>query len=78
MIKIEKGVPLPAKGGLLEVLPFDNMKVNDSFAMPVKDSGYKSMETLGARLRTSCNAHKKFKFTVRRIDNAHFRVWRIK
>lgn len=68
--KIEKNIETPASVG--NKYPFGEMEVGDSFKFP-KSEIYK--------IRTAASFYgkrKNKKFTVRKINNEEFRVWRIK
>lgn len=65
-MKVEKGVPLPAK------YPFAGMQVGDSFAVPL---GIKRQAVSVAAHRYG-KAH-GMKFTVRLMPDRTFRCWRV-
>lgn len=69
-IEIEKGIEIPASGrhciGLINVL--NNIKVGESFLYPLT----KRTSVLGVALK-----YKPRKFTTRKVDENHIRVWRV-
>jgi len=72
-LKIDKGIPLPARKGRAKKYPFDQMDIGDSFLVPVgatkSDSSiYSSMSQAKKRLNIN--------LTCARVDGG-VRVWRI-
>ncbi len=68
-IKVESGIPMPRKGN--SPYPFHEMKVGDSFAVPLSQSD---------RARSAARMHgvrhgKKF---AGRAGTKNYRIWRIK
>jgi hypothetical protein len=65
-MKVEKGVPLPAR------YPFDEMQIGDSFIVPPE----LSRNTVSVAAGRYGDKH-QMKFTVRRMDDKTLRCWRI-
>ena len=78
--KIEKEIPIPKNRnpGALEKFPFEKMKVNDSFFVPVSfiNENYKNKSSFQSTVCYSGKRHGR-KYTVRKVENG-YRVWRIK
>jgi hypothetical protein len=68
MVKIEKGIPAPARG--LEKYPFPLMKVGDSFLTPTSNPNARN-----AAYMYGSRSGKKF---VARQTDAGIRIWRVK
>jgi hypothetical protein len=68
-IKIERGVPLPEKRGLYNKYPFKQMKVGDSFIVPIDARIYAAASWAGTR--------NGMKFSTRK-NGTCIRVWRVK
>jgi hypothetical protein len=68
---IEKGIPTPERKAQQTRYPFPQMDVGDSFVVP--------QEVIeNVRMAASQAARRKgLKFATRRIDAAHYRVWRL-
>jgi hypothetical protein len=84
--KIEKNIPMPnpiRNGVETHKYPFFEMKVGDSFAVPVDPSTQLSYMRVGNRIASAINAQKKRQpkaaFTYRTFkDKREIRVWRTK
>ena len=76
-IKIEKGIPIPIKQTGSK-LPFEKMKVGDSFSLPYKTKN--SSAAIHSSARKYCIRHNlKWKFTARAFkEEKKVRIWRIK
>lgn len=70
--KIETGIPIPDRGG--KKFPFGDMAPGDSFLAPLE--GYKSHETLRARIHTAAKA-RGFEVVTRKSGDEGLRVWLI-
>lgn len=73
MIEVESGIPIPAKNpGRNPLMPFDQLDVGQSFLR----EGAKETS-----LRSSKNYWEKKlgkKFTIRKVSENSFRIWRTK
>lgn len=65
-IKVESGIPVRKK------YPFEQMKVNDSFAIPANVQ--RTTVTVAAKRFGDKNG---MKFTVRMMEDRSYRCWRI-
>lgn len=72
-IKIEKGVPMPAKYGKRMTYPYNDMEVGDSFEFPTT-SNYRTGCYNSAATATLRLAPKKF---TAKLQNGKARIWRI-
>lgn len=70
-IKIEKNIPIPKTA--YRAWPFNEMKIGDSFAVPIADRGRVTQAATQWALR-----HEGFKFITRQTeDRQSVRVWRV-
>lgn len=77
-IKIETGIPVPTDRRRSKLkLPFDQLKVSESFFVPV--IGEKEQRKIVTRAANYTYTHEGFKFVCRRIAKPieGVRVWRV-
>lgn len=71
MYKITKSIPIPERRKVYS-FPIENMDVGDSFEVPPAEK---------AAASGCCNWHARKnegkKFTIRKMPNGNYRVWRI-
>lgn len=72
-IKIEKGIPIPARGGSEAHYPWENMEVGDSFLVPGKGKTSKSLYVMV----TKANKRYSPRRFISRAVKGGTRVWRI-
>lgn len=82
MIKIDKKVPLPKGKGAHHAWPFDKLRVNESFLVPI-EPGQQYPSGLQTRIMQAANLRPNKKFTTRVERSARnkllgVRCWRIK
>src|SRR5574342_420372 len=77
-VDVTSSVPLPAPYKREASLPFDKMKVGDSFFVPAPVGKAKVMAN---RLRNAAGYHRRHRqpgfFITSRVENGGVRVWRI-
>lgn len=81
MIKIDKNIPMPAKGLRSTTLPIANLEVGESFAVPAARNG----DVRKTQIRTATTCHQVGKklgrsFATRRLNERGedvVRVWRL-
>lgn len=66
-MKIEKGVPIPLRGGG-EKFPLDEMEIGDSFLIPIKTR---------MRLQYYTKKLSNKKFVTKTVDKENVRCWRV-
>lgn len=66
-IKIEKGIPLPARLNSTNRFPFKDMEIGDSF-----ETDFNSIVAYASRAGKTLN----MRFIARKQDNGRWRVWR--
>ena len=70
MIEVEKGIPIPKKKsrGRPKVYPTYTMEVGESFVIPIEAH---------SSTRQAAGRCKPKRFTIRKIDDGHYRCWRV-
>lgn len=72
MYKIDKNIPMPAKRARARMYPLDTMEVGDSFEIPAD-----KVTSCRGSVHKFQSEHDGITFTVRKVNNDVYRVWRL-
>lgn len=77
-VKIEKNIPLPDRGNVLE-LPLKEMEKGDSISVPIHpDSKTREVKTLRQRISRFQSGNPDYRFTISKDPAGDgMRVWRV-
>ena len=75
-MKIDKNIPIPARGLINSKYPLDEMEVGDSFCLNdmSKDYAYKEYAKMNHYMR---GHYKPYKLSIRKIRSRTFRIWKL-